>query len=178
MPGFDYKIVDVETGKRLGPGQPGELRVRSKYTMNGYYEMDSSSCFDEEGFLKTGDVVYYDDEFCFFIVNRIKEMLKYRGWHVVPQVIEKVLLSHPGVSCAVVFGIPHEKDGEHPTACVILKENFTVGEEALRAFVEERVDDRKRLRGGVKFVHNFPRTATGKVNRRLLKQMFTNKASS
>lgn len=179
MPGFDYKIVDVESGRRLGPNQPGELRLKSKYIMNGYYNMDSSSVFDEEGFLKTGDVLYYDEDLCFFVVDRIKEMLKFKGWHVTPQVIEKVLLEHPAVSGAVVVGVPDENDGEHPMACIVLKKDSYVSEEALKVYVNERVDDRKKLRGGVQFVDSFPRTVTGKVNRRVLKLMYGfNRSSS
>lgn len=172
VPGFDYKIVDVESGKTLGPDQPGELWVKSKYTMNGYYKMDSSSVFDGEGFLRTGDVLYYDKEFCFFVVDRIKEMLKFRGWHVPPKVIERILLDHPVVSDAVVVGIPSEEDGEHPMACVILKDGCEISEENLKRYVDDRVDDRKKLRGGVRFVECFPRTATGKINRRLLKHLY------
>lgn len=172
MLGMDYKIIDVESGKTLGPNAEGELRVKGKYLMNGYYNMDSVSAFDEDGFLITGDVLYYDEEFCFYMVDRIKEMLKFKGWHVPPQVIENVLLNHPAVSAAVVIGIPHKIDGEHPMACVILKKNFKVTEEDLTVYVNERVDDRKKLRGGVRFVDSFPRTSTGKVNRRLLKKMY------
>lgn len=170
MPGFEYKVVDVESERRLGPNIEGELRVRSKYLMNGYYNKDSSASFDEEGFLKTGDLVYYDEEFCFYIVDRIKETFKFNGWQIAPQDIERVLLNHPAVSMAVVVGIPDKLGGELATAYVILKKNCNCTEEELKTFVDENVDYKKKLRGGVKFVESFPRTVTGKVNRRLLKQ--------
>lgn len=175
MPGLQYKIVDVETEEALGPNQEGELRIKSKFLMNGYYNMDSTSAFDDEGYLKTGDLVYFDEEFCFYVVDRIKELLKYRGWHVAPQMIEKVLVKHEAVSAAVVIGVPDEEDGEHPMAYVILKGSCNLMEEDLRSFVDENVDERKKLRGGVKFIDSFPRTATGKINRRLLKQLHGNK---
>lgn len=172
MPGFEYKVVDVESGRKLGSNVEGELRVRSKYLINGYYNMDSSTTFDEEGFLKTGDLVSYDDEFCFYIVDRIKEMFKFNGWHIAPQDIEKVLLNHPAVSAAVVVGIPAEMGGEIAAACVILKKDCSCTEGELKMFVDERVDQKRKLHGGVKFVESFPRTVTGKVNRRLLKQLY------
>lgn len=176
MPGFDYKVVDVENEKRLlGSNAAGELRVRSKYMMNGYYNLDATVAFDEDGFLKTGDVAYYDEEFCFYIVDRIKEMFKFKGWHVTPQVIEKVVMEHEAVSAAVVIGVPDDVDGEHAMACVILKDGHSCTEDELMGYVSERMDYKKKLHGGVKFVDSFPRTATGKVNRRLLKQLYGNK---
>lgn len=172
MPGFEYKVIDVESGRRLGPNVEGEMRVNSKYMMNGYHNTDSIIAFDEEGFLKTGDIVYYDEDFCFYVVDRIKEMFKFKGWHVTPQVIERVLLNHPAVNAAIVVGVPDKVDGEHAMACVILKKDCNCTEEELEMFVSQRVDYKEKLHGGVKFVDNFPRTATGKVNRRLLKQMY------
>lgn len=141
--------------------------------MKGYHNLESSDAFDENGYLKTGDVVYYDEDFCFFVIDRIKEMLKYRSWHVAPAMLEEVLLTHPAVHAAVVVGIPDKEDGEHPRACVILKQGIKgVQEEEIRKYVDERVDDRKKLRGGVVFVKSFPITASGKVSRRLLKNLW------
>ncbi|KAJ8939528.1 hypothetical protein NQ314_011095, partial [Rhamnusium bicolor] len=87
--GFSCKVVDPETEKLCGPNENGELRVKSRVIMNGYYGRDSSETFDAEGWLKTGDMVYYDKDHCFFIVDRIKEMLKYKSWHVAPAMLEK-----------------------------------------------------------------------------------------
>lgn len=165
-------MVDIETGKNLSFNQPGELRVKSKYLMNGYHNMDASSTYDEEGWLKTGDIVYYDEDFCFFVIDRIKEVIKYRSWHVPPAFIEKVLNSHPAIAASVVVGIPHETDVEHPLACVILNKDAVgqVEEKEIVEFVNEQVDERKKLRAGVKFVKSFPLTATGKIARRLIKE--------
>lgn len=166
------QVVDIETGQPVGPGEPGELCVKSNFFMKGYYNLDSAATYDEDGFLKTGDVVYYDNEFCFFVVDRIKEMLKYRSWHVAPAMLEEVLLTHPAVKAAVVVGVPDKEDGEHPMACVILKQGARgVSEEQIRGYVDERVDDRKKLRGGVVFVKGFPTTASGKISRRLLRDL-------
>ncbi|RZB38699.1 4-coumarate--CoA ligase 1-like, partial [Asbolus verrucosus] len=170
--GISYKIVDNETEKILGPNQQGELRVKTRYVMNGYYNQDSSECFDSDGWLKTGDVVYYDEDLCFYVVDRIKEMLKYKSWHIPPAMLENVLNNHPAIKRAVVIGIPHEEDGDHPMAVVILhnpKENIT-GEE-IENYVAERVQERQKLRAGVKFVNSFPVTPSGKVKRQIIKTM-------
>lgn len=84
-------MVDPETEKICGPNQNGELRVKSDFTMNGYFGRDSSESYDEEGWLKTGDIVYYDEDEFLFVVDRIKDLLKYRSWHVAPAMLEKVL---------------------------------------------------------------------------------------
>ena len=77
--------MDLDTNQNLGPNQRGELRVKSSFVMNGYYNMDSSDSFDESGWLKTGDVVYYDDDCCFYVVDRIKESFKYRDGSLHPR---------------------------------------------------------------------------------------------
>ncbi|XP_044268934.1 4-coumarate--CoA ligase 1-like [Tribolium madens] len=170
--GIWYKIVDVETERNLGPNEQGELRVKTKYAMNGYYNLDSSESFDADGWLKTGDVVYYDEDYCFYVVDRIKEMLKYKSWHIAPAMLENILNNHPSIKLSVVIGIPDEDDGDHPMAIVILNnpEDEITGEE-IEAYVAERVQDRQKLRAGVKFVTSFPITPSGKIKRREIKQM-------
>ncbi|KAL1517920.1 hypothetical protein ABEB36_001619 [Hypothenemus hampei] len=95
LPGFTYKVVNVDTGEACGVNEKGELRIKSEFCLNGYYNQDSTSAFDEEGWLRTGDVVYYDKDFCFYVVGRIKEMLKYRSWHVQPALLEGVSINFP-----------------------------------------------------------------------------------
>lgn len=164
----------METGKNVGFNQPGELRLHSEYLMKGYHNLNSTSAYDEEGWLKTGDIVYYDRDFCFYVLDRIKEVIKYRIWHVAPAFLERILNSHPAVDASVVVGIPNEKDGEHPLACVMLKQNTGVIDEIeIRKFVDQKVDDQKKLRGGVKFFDSFPLTPTGKIARRKLRESLT-----
>lgn len=137
--------------------------------MNGYYNLDSSSCWDSEGFLKTGDILYFDEDYCFFHVDRIKEMLKYKSWHVAPAFLESVLHEHPAVANAVVVGLPHPEDGDHPLAFVVLhKGNSTPAEEILK-FVNDQVHDRQKLRGGLYIIDEFPLTPSGKIQRRELR---------
>lgn len=140
--------------------------------MNGYYNLDSSDCFDSEGWLKTGDIVYYDEDYCFYVVDRIKEMLKYKSFHIVPAVLEDILDTHPAIRKSVVIGIPHEEDGDHPMAVVILESQANgITAEEIEEYLTERVHDRQRLRAGVKFVNSVPYTPSGKIKRHLLKKM-------
>ncbi|XP_056648186.1 uncharacterized protein LOC130452776 [Diorhabda sublineata] len=173
LKGFQWKIVDTETEKVLGPNQRGELRVKfDGYLMNGYYKMDSSSAFDSEGYLKTGDIMYYDDDECFYVVGRIKEIFKYRGWHILPNLIEDIILSHPAVKEAAVIGVPHEIDGEHAMAVVVLFDEYDKKcKKEIEDFVNEKVADSQKLRAGVKIVDYIPKTTTNKIRRNDLRKM-------
>ncbi|KAB0798205.1 hypothetical protein PPYR_09198 [Photinus pyralis] len=174
VPGVWYKIVDFENGAALGPNTPGELRIKTKMQTNGYYNLDSSQIWDESGWLKTGDLAYYDEDLCFFILGRVKEMFKYREWHVIPSVLEGILNTHPAVESVAVIGVPHEMDGHHPKAVVVLKPSHqSTSEEEIEKFVEETVSDSCRLRGGVKFVSELPLTVTGKIIRKQVEEMFS-----
>lgn len=134
--------------------------------MKGYYNADSSHCFDKDGFLKSGDVGYYDEDGCLYVIERIKEMFKYLSWHIVPSSIEAVLLEHPAVKEAVVFGIPADEEGEIPAACVVLHENHSnFDKKELLKFVEERVSDKEKLRGGITVLNVLPKTPSGKLIR-------------
>ncbi|KAJ8919720.1 hypothetical protein NQ315_006248 [Exocentrus adspersus] len=150
-PGFKYKVVNLETEEACGANESGELRLKTPMIMNGYFGRDSSESFDAEGWLKTGDVVYYDEDGFFYVVDRIKEMLKYRSWHVAPAMVEKIVLEHPAVQRVVVVGLPHEEDGDHPMAVVVLNQESVdaVTETDIEKFVAERAPDRMRLRGGL-----------------------------
>ncbi|CAG9855968.1 unnamed protein product [Phyllotreta striolata] len=173
VPGTKYRVVELETGRNCGPNQQGELRVKSNSLMNGYYNKDSSETYDEDGWLRTGDIVYYDEDMCFYIVDRIKELLKFRSFHVPPAMLEQIISAHPAVAQVVVIGVPDEEDGDHPMALIILNEqsNGNVGENEIRDYVEERVPDRLRLRGGVKFLNSFPLTPSGKISRKDLRNL-------
>lgn len=166
--------MDINTGKCLGFNLQGELRLKSSYLMSGYHNKDQMGAIDEDGWLMTGDIVYFDEEFCFFIVGRLSEMISCKGgWSVIPTLLEMVIKTHPAVDEAVVFGITHDDDdeGARPMACVTLKQGYdtTITEDELTVFVNERVDENNWLTGGVRFVESFARTPTGKINRKQLK---------
>jgi 4-coumarate--CoA ligase len=171
-PETSVKIVDPGTEEVLGPNREGAIRVKSPGVMVGYYNLDSSQCFDSDGFLKTGDLGYYDEDKCLYVVGRLREMFKYKSWHIVPSAIEGVILEHPAVKEAVVIGIPREDDGEVPAACVVLKDGCVVTNEEIERFVVERVPDREKLRGGVAFATELPKTPTGKVIREEVQKSF------
>ncbi|KAF2898927.1 hypothetical protein ILUMI_07241 [Ignelater luminosus] len=173
VPGFAYKIVDLETEEILGPNQLGELLVKSDFITSGYYKMDSSHAFDSDGFFRTGDLVYYDEDQCFFIVDRVKQMLKYKTFYLYPSKIEEVFLTHPAVHACVVFGIPHEEDGDHLMGVVVLKESDVgkVSPKEIEEYVNNKVGDHQRLRAGVKIVEKIPVTVTDKLCRRKMRNL-------
>ncbi|CAG5052940.1 unnamed protein product [Parnassius apollo] len=102
------KIVDVETREPLGPNQNGEICVKGTMIMKGYIGKERSEDFDEEGFFKTGDIGYYDEDKYLYIVDRLKELIKYKGYQVPPAELEAVLLQHKGVRDVGVVGLPYE----------------------------------------------------------------------
>ncbi|RZC36036.1 4-coumarate--CoA ligase 1-like, partial [Asbolus verrucosus] len=171
VPATTLKVVDFHTDKLLGPNEKGEIRVKSEALMKGYYNQGSSHCFDSDGFLKTGDIGYYDEDKCIYVIERMKEMFKYQSWHIVPSSIEAVILEHPAVKEVVVFGIPRGEEGDVPAACIVLKDDFNVDKEEIEKFVEERVSDKERLRGGIIFSNNLPKTPSGKLIRMEVKNI-------
>ncbi|XP_030767257.1 luciferin 4-monooxygenase-like isoform X3 [Sitophilus oryzae] len=166
------KIADLETGKPLGPNQEGEIRIKSPYVTSGYHHLDKTDIFDEDGFIKMGDLGYYDDDHYIYVTDRIKEIFKYQNGQVTPSIIENTLLSHPAVEEAAAFDIPHRVDDNHPAALVVLKPDQSLEAKELIDFTDQHLTDSHRLRGGVIIVNSIPRTPSGKVQRRILKDFF------
>ncbi|XP_025837019.1 4-coumarate--CoA ligase 1-like isoform X2 [Agrilus planipennis] len=170
-PGITMRIVDLDTEDILGPNEEGEIRIRSHTLMNGYYGVDSSDVYDSQGWFKTGDIGYYDEDEFLYIVGRCKEILRYKSFPINPSILEDILLHHPAIKECIVIGVPHEIDGDHPVAFVTLKEGYNIDPNELQNFVDGRVDDRNKLRGGVILIDKIPLTPTGKPQRRVLKEM-------
>eukprot|EP00058_Branchiostoma_floridae_P018912 XP_002604401.1 hypothetical protein BRAFLDRAFT_280542 [Branchiostoma floridae] len=172
VPNTKAKVVDTETGEAVGPGEDGELCVLGPQVMKGYLDNPeaTASTINPEGWLLTGDIVRYDEDGNFYAVDRVKELIKYKGFQVAPAELESVLLGHPGVQDAAVIGLPDEVAGELPKAFVVKKVD-DVTEKDITDFVAERVAPYKKLRGGVAFVGEIPKTPSGKILRRLLKDM-------
>lgn len=124
-----------------------------------------NDCFDNDDFFKTGDLGYYDSDGYLYITGRIKEMFKYKYWHIIPALLEAILIEHPDVEECVVYGTPAGKDGDVSTAAVVLKNTAKTIVFNLEQYVAEKVIDRERLRGGVKIVKFLPKTASGKISR-------------
>lgn len=172
--GFRAKVVDQETGDALPCNKPGELCFKGDQIMLGYMknEEETANAIDADGWLHTGDIVYYDKDKEFFIVGRIKELIKYKGFQVPPVELEAILLGHPDVRDTAVFGIPDDIAGELPMAVVVLKPNVSVDERELIDFVDKQVSSPKKLRGGIKFLNEVPKNANGKIMRRALTEKY------
>lgn len=167
------KVINPDTGKILGPNQPGEFCVIAPTTTTGYYRNKEATekLFDEEGWLHTGDLGYYTEKGEMFIIERLKEIIKYKGHHVPPGAVEPLLQSHPAVLEAAVIGLPHPTDDELPMAFVSVVPGKQVTEQELVDLVARELMDHYRLRGGVKFVESLPHNASGKISRKELKEM-------
>ena len=168
-PNTKIKIIDVDTGETLNRGAKGEVCVRGPQIMKGYLNKPDATAntIDAEGWLHTGDIGYADDDGHFFIVDRLKELIKYKGFQVPPAELEAVLLSHPCVADAAVIPIPDDEAGEVPKAIVVLRQESTPTE--ILEFVAERVAPHKRIKL-VEFVDQIPKSPSGKILRRVLVQ--------
>ena len=172
VPNTEVKIVDLVTGAALGARQSGELLIRGPQIMRGYLNrpQDTAEAIDEEGWYHTGDVGYVDDEGWFYVVDRTKELIKYKGLQVAPAELEALLLTHAAVLDVAVIRKADEEAGEVPLAYVVLKPDDAArgtSADALMAWVAERVAPHKRIRH-VRFTDQIPKSASGKVLRRVL----------
>ncbi|XP_012526208.1 4-coumarate--CoA ligase 1 [Monomorium pharaonis] len=167
------KIVDPESERILGPNQPGEICIKLPSIMTGYYRNPEATknAIDKEGWMHSGDIAYIDKDGELFIIDRIKELIKYRGFQVSPGEIENVLLSHPAVSEVAVVGVPHAIDDEHPLAFINKQPGAKVTEQELIDFVAKNMMDNCKLRAGVIFLDRFPYTGSGKISKKELKEM-------
>jgi acyl-CoA synthetase (AMP-forming)/AMP-acid ligase II len=163
----ECRIVSTEDGRVLGPGEHGEICVRGPQNMRGYLGRPDATAamIDAEGWLHTGDIGYADDQGYFYVVDRVKELIKYKGMQVAPAELEAVLLTHPSVADAAVIPSPDPEAGEVPKAFVVVKGEATP--EGIMAFVAERVAPFKKVRL-LEVVDQIPKSPSGKILRRLL----------
>lgn len=168
-PNTECKVVHTETGVALGPNAEGEVCVRGPQIMKGYLNKPDATAhtIDAENWLHTGDIGYADEDGHFFIVDRLKELIKYKGFQVAPAELEGLLLSHPAIADAAVIPIPDDEAGELPKAFIVLKGEVTA--EEIMDFVEEHVASYKKIRE-VEFIDKIPRSLSGKILRRVLKE--------
>ena len=163
------RIVDPETGDELRPREIGELWVRGPQVMKGYYNNPEATAQTmTNGWLRTGDLAWKDEEGYVFIVDRLKEVIKCKGFQVPPAEIENILVSHPDIKDAAVIGEPHPEYGEVPVAYVVLQDKASLPQEAIIEYAAQGLAKYKRL-AKVVFTETIPRSASGKVLRRLLK---------
>ncbi|XP_035686016.1 4-coumarate--CoA ligase 1-like [Branchiostoma floridae] len=170
IPNTEIKVIHTETGVALGEGEDGEICVRGPQVMKGYLNNPEATagCIDAEGWFHTGDIGHYDDKGYFYIVDRLKELIKYKGLQVAPADLEAVLLGHPGVQDVAVIGLPDDEAGEVPKAFIV-KKTDDVTEQEIVDYVAGKVAPFKKLRGGVEFVKEIPKSASGKILRRTLR---------
>ncbi|MCC6602319.1 MAG: 4-coumarate--CoA ligase family protein [Anaerolineae bacterium] len=167
VPNTEVMLVDPTSGEPVGRNERGELWIRGPQVMKGYLNNPDATdaTIDEEGWLHTGDIGYIDDEGFFYIVDRLKELIKYKGFQVAPAELEALLLSHPAIADVAVIPSPDEEAGEVPKAFVVLKKEATA--EAIMEWVAERVSPQKKVRR-IEFVSEVPKSLSGKILRRIL----------
>jgi acyl-CoA synthetase (AMP-forming)/AMP-acid ligase II len=170
LPGIEARVVDPGTGADTGSGGKGELWVRGPQLMRGYRNQPEATAatIDRDGWLHTGDIGRVDREGRVFITDRLKELIKYKGFQVAPAELEGLIETHPAVADVAVVGAPDEEAGEMPVAFIVARDDLTDLE--LIAWVAERVAPHKRVRR-VERVKAIPRSPSGKILRRGLRTL-------
>ncbi|TGZ55917.1 uncharacterized protein [Temnothorax longispinosus] len=169
------RLVDITTQEDVSTtGQTGELWLKGPHIMKGYLDDEAATknTLTEDGWLKTGDIAYFDEDFDFYITDRLKELIKVKGFQVPPAELEALLRMHPDVVEAAVIGIPHARHGEVPKAFVVVSKGKKPTEDDIKNFVKGKVSDYKQLEGGVTFVDEIPKNPSGKILRSKLKQNY------
>ena len=167
VPNTQVKLVDTADGRELGANEEGELLIRGPQIMKGYLKRPEATAesIDPGGWYRSGDIGYADGEGRFFIVDRVKELIKYKAMQVAPAELEALLLTHPSISDAAVIPFPDEEAGEIPMAYVVSQS--AMAHQEVLDFVHDKVAPHKRIRK-VEFIEQIPKSASGKILRRLL----------
>ncbi|KAJ8539592.1 hypothetical protein K7X08_013844 [Anisodus acutangulus] len=175
-PSMEAKIVDPESGKTFPVNKTGELWLKGPTIMKGYFsnEEATASTLDSDGWLRTGDLCYIDEDGFIFVVDRLKELIKYKGYQVPPAELEALLLTHPEISDAAVIPFPDKEVGQFPMAYVVRKSESTIPDSAVMDFIAKQVAPYKRIRR-VAFVASIPKNPSGKILRKDLIKLATSK---
>ena len=181
IPDTEVRLVDVKSGKDCAQGEDGELWIRGPQIMRGYLNQpeETAECIDTEGWYHTGDVGYVDEDGFFFIVDRVKELIKYKAMQVSPAELEALLVTHPEILDTAVIPCPDEEAGEIPKAIVVLKDSAAASDELaekIMAFVADNVAPHKRVRL-LDFAEQIPKSASGKILRRVLVEAERNRST-
>ncbi|HEY4025345.1 MAG TPA: 4-coumarate--CoA ligase family protein [Candidatus Dormibacteraeota bacterium] len=178
-PSTEARLVDPVTLEDVGPGERGEIWVRGPQVMKGYLNRPEATAgvITPDGWLRTGDIGTVDGDGYFSVVDRLKELIKYKGFQVAPAELEALLLTHPAVADAAVIPRPDGEAGEVPKAFVVTRPGADASAAELMAFVAERVVYYKRVRD-VEFVADIPKSPSGKILRRALVERERERASS
>ncbi|GLJ40227.1 hypothetical protein SUGI_0825740 [Cryptomeria japonica] len=164
------KIIDTETGVSLPHNKPGEICIRGPEIMKGYLNDPEATAqtIDKEGWLHTGDVGYIDDDEEIFIVDRVKELIKYKGFQVAPAELEALLVNHTSIGDAAVVPQKNEAAGEVPVAFVVKSEGAEISEQEIKDYIAKQVIYYKRIHK-VYFVDSIPKAPSGKILRKDLR---------
>nr|BAV92786.1 luciferase-like [Pyrocoelia sp. RF-2016] len=167
------KVVDVHSRESLGAHQVGEICLKGDI-MKGYKGdiKATKNTIDQSGWLHTGDMGYYDEDQHFYVVDRFKELIKYKSFQVAPAELEALLLDYPGIKEAAVVGKPDLLAGELPTAFIVTDPDTNISNQEVQEYIKVNVSREKQLRGGVYFVDAIPKNATGKMNKIELRKIF------
>jgi acyl-CoA synthetase (AMP-forming)/AMP-acid ligase II len=171
IPNTECRLVDPGTGEDAAPGERGELWVRGPQVMKGYLNNPAATAetVDAEGWLHTGDVAIVDGHGCYTVVDRVKELIKYKGYQVAPAELEAVLLGHPEILDAAVIGVPDKESGEElPKAFVVRAPGSELSDEAVMQYMAAKVAPHKKIRL-VEFIEQVPKSSAGKILRKDLK---------
>ncbi|MDX2528224.1 MULTISPECIES: AMP-binding protein [Streptomyces] len=171
LPSTQARLVDPVTGLDAAAGEPGEVWIRGPQVMKGYFGRpeDTDALVDGDGWLHTGDIARVDENGNWFIVDRVKELIKYKGYQVAPAELEAILVSHPGIADAAVIGVYDEEGNEVPKAFVVPTPGASLTADEVMAHVEGQVAPYKRIRR-VEFIEAVPKAASGKILRRRLRE--------
>ena len=169
VPNTEARVVDPITGDDLGQGESGELWLRGPQVMKGYLnEPDATrASIDEDGWFHTGDIGHVEDDH-WYITDRLKELIKYKGFQVAPAELEAILLSHPAIADAAVIPVPDEEAGEIPKAFVVTQAGAQLTAEEVMGHVAGQVASHKKVRV-VEFIDEIPKSLSGKILRRVLR---------
>ncbi|XP_024989595.1 4-coumarate--CoA ligase-like 5 [Cynara cardunculus var. scolymus] len=167
LPTFSAKVVDFETGIALPPYSEGELWLKGPAVMKGYLgnEAATSATIVADGWLRTGDLCYFDEDGYLFVVDRIKELIKHKGYQVAPAELEAILLNHPHILDAAVIPLEDEEAGEVPMAYIVRETGSQLSEYQIIQFVAGQVAPYKKIKR-VAFINAIPKSAAGKILRK------------
>ena len=170
LPNTEYRIIDLSTETDAETGQVGEVWIRGPQVMKGYLNDPeaTSDMIDDDGWLHSGDIGYADTDSYLFVVDRVKELIKYKGMQVAPAELEGIIQAHPAVADVAVIPVPDLEAGEIPKAFVVLTPDAHATPEEIMAHVAERVAPHKKVRR-VEFIDAIPKVPSGKILRRELR---------
>ncbi|GGK76209.1 AMP-dependent synthetase [Mangrovihabitans endophyticus] len=171
IPSTQARLVDPLTGTDAAAGEAGELWVRGPQVMKGYFgrQEETDATIDADGWLHTGDIARVDEDGNWFIVDRVKELIKYKGYQVPPAELEAVLVNHPGIADAAVIGVLDADNEEVPKAFVVTAPGTSLTADDVMSYVRDRVAPYKKVRV-VEFIAAVPKAASGKILRRELRE--------